>query len=103
MATIGTFTLKDGKYTGTIRTLTINAKAQMVPNETGGTGAPDFRIFAAGAELGAAWREESKSSDTPYLAVKLDDPSFDKPVRAAFFENDENGSGVLVWSRERKS
>lgn len=101
MATIGTFTLKDGKYTGTIRTLTINAKAQMVPNSAGGPGAPDFRIFAAGAELGAAWREESKSGETPYLAVKLDDPSFEKPVRAAFFENEDEGTGVLVWSRAK--
>ena len=32
MAQIGTFTLKDGSYTGTIRTMTINVKAQLVPN-----------------------------------------------------------------------
>ena len=31
MATIGTFSQKDGKWTGTIRTMTINVKAQMVP------------------------------------------------------------------------
>ncbi|MEE9380699.1 MAG: DUF736 domain-containing protein [Hyphomonadaceae bacterium] len=99
MPTIGTFNLKDGKYTGTIRTLTINARAQMVPNENRENGAPDFRIFAGGAELGAAWREESKDGETPYLAVKLDDPSFGKPMRAAFFENTEDGTGVMVWNR----
>lgn len=106
MAQIGAFTLKDGTYTGTIRTLTINVKAQLVPNKAkAGTtrGAPDFRIHAGGAELGAAWRQESKNGETPYLAVKLDDPSFSQPLRAAFFENLEDATGVLVWSRVGKA
>ena len=59
MAQIGAFTLKDGKYTGTIRTMTINVKAQLVPNNTkANDDAPDFRLYAGGAELGAAWRQE---------------------------------------------
>ena len=33
MAQIGAFTLKDGPWTGTIRTMTINVKAQLVPNK----------------------------------------------------------------------
>ncbi|PQA89666.1 DUF736 domain-containing protein [Hyphococcus luteus] len=102
MAQIGSFTLKDGKYTGTIRTMTINVKAQLVPNkDKANDDAPDFRIYAGGAELGAAWRQDSKDGETPYLAVKLDDPSFDKPMRAAFFENEKDGTGVMVWSRQK--
>ena len=98
MAQIGAFTLKDGKYTGTIRTMTINVKAQLVPNKSkANDDAPDFRLYAGGAELGAAWRQDSK--DRAYLAVKLDDPSFATPVRAAFFENAEEGTGVMVWNR----
>ena len=100
MAHIGTFTAKDGKYTGTIRTMTINVKAQLVPNKSkANDSAPDYRVYAGGAELGAAWHEESKAGERPYLAVKLDDPSFVAPIRAAFFENLEHGSGVLVWTR----
>ena len=53
MATIGTFSQKDGKWTGTIRTMTINVKAQMVPVTEKAEGGPDYRIFAGGAELGA--------------------------------------------------
>ena len=101
MAQIGTFTLKDGKYTGTIRTMTINVKAQLVPNKDKTNGAPDFRIYAGGAELGAAWREESKVGETPYLSVKIDDPGFAAPMRAAFFENEEDKTGVMVWSRPK--
>lgn len=99
MATIGTFSKKDDTWTGTIRTLTINAKAQFVPVKDKAKGGPDYRLFAGGAELGAAWREKGKDEGTDYLAVKLDDPSFDKPIRAAFFENAERGDGALVWSR----
>ena len=100
MATIGTFTEKDGAYTRTIRTMTINVKAQLVPNDNKASeGAPDYRLYVGGAELGAAWRQESKDSEKPYLAVKLDDPSFAGPVRAAFFENEAEGTGVMVWKR----
>ena len=100
MATIGTFTKKDGKFTGTIRTLTINVKAQIVPvKEKPSKAAPDYRVFAGGAELGAGWMEMGKDSDTPYLAVKLDDPSFDKPIRAAFFEDEDGKGGAMVWNR----
>ena len=102
MAQIGTFTVKDGKYTGTIRTMTINVKAQLVPNsKKESDSAPDYRLYAGGAELGAAWQQESKNGDTAYLAVKLDDPSFAAPIRAAFFENSEDGTGVMVWNRAR--
>lgn len=102
MAQIGSFTLKDGSYTGTIRTMTINVKAQLVPNtDKASEGAPDFRLYAGGAELGAAWRQESKVGETPYLAVKLDDPSFATPMRAAFFENVKDGTGIMVWNRAK--
>lgn len=102
MAQIGTFTAKDGKYTGTIRTMTINVKAQLVPNtDKASDSAPDFRLYAGGAELGAAWRQESRDGETPYLAVKLDDPSFAGPMRAAFFENETDGTGVMVWNRAK--
>ena len=102
MAQIGTFTRKDGKYTGTIRTMTINVKSQIVPNaKKAHAYAPDYRVYAGGAELGAAWRQESKDGDKAYLSVKLDDPSFVSPIRAAFFENEEAGTGVMVWNRSK--
>jgi len=104
MAQIGAFTLKDGKHTGTIRTMTINVKAQLVPNKSkANDDAPDFRLFAGGAELGAAWRQDSKNGGAPYLAVKLDDPSFAEPMRAAFFENIKDCTGILIWRRYSES
>lgn len=102
MAVIGNFTSKDGKYTGTIRTMTINVKAQIVPNENPVAGAPSHRIFAGGAELGAAWTETAEESGKSYLSVKLDDPSFVQPVRAAFFVNEDDDTAIMVWNRAKR-
>ena len=100
MAIIGTFTKTDDAFVGTIRTLTINAKSKIIPNKKKThDAAPDYRIVAAGADLGCGWKEESKDDGTRYVAVKLDDPSFAAPIRAAFFPNEEDGNGTMVWSR----
>lgn len=99
MATIGSFTVGKDGYTGTIRTLTVNVKASFVANDRKrAEGAPDFRIYAGRAELGAAWKAKT-SGDEPrdYLSVLLDDPSFPEPIRAALFE--EDGAAFLVWNR----
>ena len=54
MATIGTFTADKDGFTGTLRTLTLNVKAKLVPNDKGGNeNAPDFRIQATGYDVGA--------------------------------------------------
>lgn len=100
MATIGSFTAGKDGYTGTIRTLTVNVKAKIVANsQKKSESAPDFRVYAGQAELGAAWKAQS-NGDEPrdYLSVQLDDPSFPEPIRAALFKDDE-GVAFLVWNR----
>lgn len=82
--------------------MTINVKAQLVPvKEKPSEGAPYYRVFAGGAELGAGWMEQSKDEARPYLALKLDDPSFAKPIRAAFFEDEDGKGGAMVWNRAK--
>jgi len=46
MATIGTFTASDNGYTGSIKTLALNVKANFVATEKENDKAPDYRIFA---------------------------------------------------------
>ena len=104
MSIIGTFTpTKDGGWTGTIHTLTIDVKARFVPNDNRDNDrAPDFRVFAGRSELGAAWRERT-SGENPrdYLSVRLDDPSMVEPISAAMFEAADGGMAQLVWTRRR--
>lgn len=101
MATIGTFTRDKDGYVGTIRTLSVNVKARIVPNTAKTSdGAPDFRVMAGAAELGAAWSARADGENPrDYLSVRLDDPGFPEPVHAALFEGD--GQAHLVWSRRR--
>ncbi|WP_141340646.1 DUF736 domain-containing protein [Bradyrhizobium sp. USDA 3458] len=99
MSQIGSFTRSnDGTYTGTIKTLAIDAKARLVPSDPASTSekAPDLRVIVSGVEIGAAWRRTSK--DRTYHSVKLDDPSFNAPIYANLFEGD-NGELALIWSR----
>ena len=100
MATIGNFTKEKDSYVGTIRTLTINVKVKFVPNHNKKSdSAPDYRIHAGQAELGAAWKAQSKGEEPrDYLSVLLDDPSFPEPIRAALFQ-EEDRAAHLVWNR----
>lgn len=102
MSIIGTFSKTADGYAGVIRTMTINVKAKIIANDKKGNDkAPDFRVMAGATELGAAWRTQPKDTEKKaYLRVELDDPSFSAPLRAALFENGEDGTGgVLVWTR----
>lgn len=98
MAQIGNFKRgEDGSFTGTIRTLSLNVKARIMPAESSqNEKAPDLRVFVGPVEIGAAWRRTSQEN-TVYHSVKLDDPSFPAPIFANLVEM--NGDHVLIWSR----
>lgn len=102
MAIIGTFSKTADGYTGAIRTMTINVKAAFVANDKNGNDkAPGFKLLVGEKEFGAAWRAVAKGEGgKPFLHVEIDDPSFANPIRAALFENSEEGKGALVWSRK---
>ena len=100
MANIGTFTAQNDSYTGLVRTLTLNVKVKIVPNNKESENAPDYRIVAGnGLEIGAAWKKISKA-DRPYLSVTLDDPSFPATIYARLVEG-EDGAHNLIWSRSK--
>lgn len=94
---LGTFTRDGDKFTGTITTLAFKAKAIVQPIDKVSAFSPDFRIYASGAEIGAAWTMTSKSG-RPYLSIKLDDPSFSGAIYCRLVEV-ENERHSLIWSR----
>ena len=97
MTTIGTFKQDENGFVGTIATLTVKAKAAFRRNAKTVDNAPDYRVYASGVEIGAAWSKRSEA-DRPYLSVKLDDPSFAGSIFCRLVGTD-NGDHVLVWSR----
>ena len=67
MATIGFFTKNETGYTGSVRTLTVNAKARFAAAEKEKDNAPDYRVFAGTAEIGAAWKKTSEARARVHL------------------------------------
>ncbi|TWB41205.1 DUF736 domain-containing protein [Nitrospirillum pindoramense] len=101
MATIGTFTKdENGNYTGSVRTLSVNAKARITAEaDKAKDNAPDFRVYVGSAEIGAAWKKTAQDTGRPYLSLKLDDPSFAQPIYASLVEMDDGKGYSLIWSR----
>ena len=101
MATIGTFKQSaTNEFTGEIATLSLQTKnVRIVPlaastNEN----APTHRVLAGRVEIGAGWSKVS-TEGRPYVGLKLDDPSFNAPIFANLFEDEDEKAYSLIWSR----
>jgi len=102
MAHIGTFTANDKGFAGNVRTLAVNVKVKLIPNDKGSENAPDFRIQTAGGyDIGAAWKKVSQATERPYLSVTLDDPSLPATIYARLIEDEAGGKYSLIWSRSK--
>lgn len=102
MAVIGTFTpAKDGGWVGTIRTLTIDAKVRLVPNDDRTSKkAPAFRVFVGNSRIGDAWEAKTGGLNPKnYLRVSLDDPVLSEPITLAMFATESEVSAQLLWTR----
>ena len=103
MANIGSFKKSGNEYQGEIVTLSVQTKGVRIVPEANRSNdnAPSHRVFVGRAEIGAAWSKRSNEG-RDYLSLKLDDPSFNVPIFANLFD-DEDGEGFnLIWSRSRK-
>ena len=104
MANIGSFKKSGDEFQGEIVTLSLQAKGVRIVPETSRSGdnSPSHRVYIGRVEVGAAWSKRSNEG-RDYLSVKLDDPSFNAPIYANLFD-DEDGEGYsLIWSRGRKT
>lgn len=102
MSVIGTFMLtKEGGWSGTIRTLTIDAKIRFVPNDNrDNENAPAFRLMTGQSRIGDAWEARSSGDNQKnYLRVKFDDPGLAEPISAALFPMEDGSTAQLVWNR----
>jgi uncharacterized protein (DUF736 family) len=103
MANIGSFKQYGQEFQGEIVTLSLQTKGvRIVPDtERNNDNAPSHRVYVGRAEIGAAWSKRS-SEGRDYLSVKLDDPSFNAPIYANLFDDEDAETYTLVWSRSRK-
>jgi len=102
MAQIGIFTKgSDGSYTGEIVTLGVQAKnVRLVPEENRQSdNSPTHRVMVGRIEIGAGWTKTSNEGRR-YIGLKLDDPSFNAPIYANLFDDEDGKTFSLIWSRQ---
>lgn len=101
---IGSFIRTANGYEGMIETATLDLRISLVPAERSDADkAPDWRVHrgsdAEGPEIGAGWNETGERAGD-YVSLRIDDPAFAHPLRAALFQNAaDESSWVLRWTR----
>jgi uncharacterized protein (DUF736 family) len=103
MANIGSFKKSGSEFQGEIVTLSVQTKNVRIVPETNraNDNAPSHRVYVGRAEIGAAWSKRSNEG-RDYLSVKLDDPSFNAPIYANLFDDEDGDGYTLIWSRARR-
>lgn len=102
MATLGYVTKKeDGSYEGRIATLSINAPVRIVPIMATSDRAPNFRILAHNAEVGAAWSKTSAEGKS-YVSLTFDVPELPQKLYANLGvapDQDDDNVFAIIWNR----
>ena len=93
----------NGGYKGQLKTLTIRADIDIVPN-TGKTHEtqPDFRVLSQGIELGAGWFRKGETSGKVYVSLSISAPEFGSTklyanLGRAAGQDDEDAFAV-IWN-----
>lgn len=77
MSAIGYVTKSGDGFKGQLKTLSIRADIEIIPNgRKSSDRQPDYRVMAAGVEVGAAWNRRSESSGNDYVSLSLAAPEF---------------------------
>jgi uncharacterized protein (DUF736 family) len=91
-----------GGFTGQIRTLTIRADIDIVPNEGKASDAqPDYRVLSEGVDVGAGWIRRSEGSAREYVSLSLAAPEFGPRRLYANLGRSAGGdedSFALIWN-----
>jgi uncharacterized protein (DUF736 family) len=77
MPAIGYVTKQANGYKGQLKTLTIRADIDIVPNVAKNADSqPDFRVLTKGYEIGAGWMRKGETSGKEYVSLSLAAPEF---------------------------
>jgi uncharacterized protein (DUF736 family) len=67
----------DGSYRGNLKTVSIQAEIDIVPNlQKTADGQPDYRVLTQGIEIGAAWLKRGETSGKEYVSLSIAAPEF---------------------------
>ena len=104
MTAIGYVTKQEnGAYKGQLKTLSLRADIDIVPNQAkSADNHPDFRVLAQGVEVGAGWVRTGEASGKDYVSMSIAAPEFGPRKlyanlgRAAGHDDDE--TYAIIWN-----
>jgi uncharacterized protein (DUF736 family) len=103
MPAIGHVTRHGEGFRGQLKTLSIRAEIEILPNRAKSSDAqPDYRVTAGGVEIGAGWLRRGEVSGKDYVSLSLAAPEFG-PRRLyanlgrAAGQNDEDAFAI-IWN-----
>ena len=77
MPAIGYVTRDGNGFKGQLKTLSIRTEIEIIPNtRKSGDTQPDYRVSAAGVEVGAGWVRRGEMSGKDYVSLSLAAPEF---------------------------
>ncbi|PZU58164.1 DUF736 domain-containing protein [Sphingomonas sp. VDB2] len=77
MPAIGYVTRDGNGFKGQLKTLSIRTDIEIIPNtRKSGDTQPDYRVSAAGVEVGAGWIRRGEMSGKDYVSLSLSAPEF---------------------------
>lgn len=77
MPAIGYVTRNGEGFKGQLKTLSIRTDIEIIPNaRKSGDTQPDYRVSAAGVEVGAGWVRRGEMSGRDYVSLSLAAPEF---------------------------
>lgn len=65
-----------GGFKGELRTVSIRAEIEILPNEQPSRARPDYRVVAGDLELGAGWNRRSEFDGFEYVSLSIAAPEF---------------------------
>lgn len=103
MASIGYVQrLDNGGFKGVLKTLTVRADIEIIPNKGKSGEQPDYRILSNGTELGGGWIRTGEVSGREYIRIAMAAPELGPRTlyanlgRAA--GQDDEDSYALIWN-----
>jgi len=99
-------TNEEGIFVGRITTLAFTATVALREFTSNNDKAPAYDVMALSADrrswvkVGALWEYASNETGEMFLSGRIDDPSLDKPLDVALF-NQDDGSYNVAWRRPK--
>jgi len=93
---------ENGGFKGVLKTLSVRAEIELVPNRGKSGEQPDYRVLAGGVELGGGWIRTGELSGQEYVRLSMAAPELGpRPIYANLGRaagQDDDDSYAIIWN-----